>query len=160
MKALNPSTGQFEEVYVKALDSMPVGTEVDFDGQASDIPIGWEVAETSKNITTASIVNGTLTSANLDIKAIKENKVLKLYGTIVYSASYTITQVDIATGLNIVSADTTLRNIAILEDATDHNVRMVLNGTLNSSGKLSILVNPSTNGHSYKVCFLNNEIEI
>ena len=42
MKVLNPNTGQFEEVYVKALDSMPVGTEVDFDGQASDIPIGWE----------------------------------------------------------------------------------------------------------------------
>lgn len=42
MKARNPSTGNLETVYVKALDSMPVGTEVDFDGQASDIPTGWE----------------------------------------------------------------------------------------------------------------------
>lgn len=42
MKARNPNTGNLEEVYVKALDSMPIGTEVDFDGSASDIPIGWE----------------------------------------------------------------------------------------------------------------------
>ena len=34
--------GQWKEIYIKALDSMPVGTEVDFDGQASDIPVGWE----------------------------------------------------------------------------------------------------------------------
>ena len=42
MKARNPSTGNLEKVYVKALDSMPVGAEIDFDGQASDIPTGWE----------------------------------------------------------------------------------------------------------------------
>ena len=42
MKVLNPNTGQFEEVYVKALDSLPVGTEIDFDGAVSDIPTGWE----------------------------------------------------------------------------------------------------------------------
>ena len=41
MKALNPSTGNLEEVYVRALDGMPVGTIVDYDGQASDIPTGW-----------------------------------------------------------------------------------------------------------------------
>lgn len=43
MKALNKRTGQLEKVYVKALDSMPVGTVVEFNGQASDIPSGWEV---------------------------------------------------------------------------------------------------------------------
>jgi len=37
--------GQFKPIYVKALDSMPVGTKVDFDGQASDIPVGWEQVE-------------------------------------------------------------------------------------------------------------------
>ena len=42
MRALNKQTGQLEKVYVKALDSMPVGTIVEFDGQASDIPVGWE----------------------------------------------------------------------------------------------------------------------
>ena len=42
MKALNPSTGNLEEVYVKALDSMPVGAEIDFTGSDSDIPLGWE----------------------------------------------------------------------------------------------------------------------
>ena len=42
MKARNPSTGTLDTVYVKALDSMPVGTIVDYDGQAGDIPTGWE----------------------------------------------------------------------------------------------------------------------
>lgn len=48
MKALNPSTGNLEKVYVKALDSMPVGAEIDFDGQTIDIPVGWEeITETN-----------------------------------------------------------------------------------------------------------------
>lgn len=42
MEAKNPNTGNLEKVYVKALDSLPVGTEVDFTGSASDIPLGWE----------------------------------------------------------------------------------------------------------------------
>ena len=48
MKARNPSTGTLETVYVKALDSMPVGTIVDYDGQASDIPTGWETYGTGQ----------------------------------------------------------------------------------------------------------------
>ena len=54
MKARNPSTGQFETVYVKALDSMPVGTIVDYDGQASDIPTGWETYGTGQIKKTAT----------------------------------------------------------------------------------------------------------
>lgn len=56
MKARNPSTGTLETVYVKALDSMPVGTEVDFDGSASDIPTGWE--ETPYYSTTQEVKTG------------------------------------------------------------------------------------------------------
>lgn len=48
MKARNPSTGNLETVYVKALDSLPVGTIVDYDGQASDIPTGWETYGTNQ----------------------------------------------------------------------------------------------------------------
>jgi len=40
MKALNPSTGNLEEIYVKALDSMPVGTQIEYTGDT--IPTGWE----------------------------------------------------------------------------------------------------------------------
>lgn len=54
MKALNKQTGQLEKVYVKALDSMPVGTIVDFNGQASDIPSGWDVVS-DKSIMTSGI---------------------------------------------------------------------------------------------------------
>lgn len=71
MKVKNPSTGNFEEVYVKALDSLPVGTEVDFTGSASDIPVGWEqignlivtenVIITGITTTTGSVVYKTFT---------------------------------------------------------------------------------------------------
>ena len=42
MRAKDKTTGQFKKVYVKALDSMPVGSELDFDGNSADIPVGWE----------------------------------------------------------------------------------------------------------------------
>ena len=42
MKARNPSTGTLDTVYVKALDSMPVGSVVEFTGSSADIPAGWE----------------------------------------------------------------------------------------------------------------------
>lgn len=42
MKAKDKTTGTFKEVYVKALDSLPVGSEIDFDGETTDIPAGWE----------------------------------------------------------------------------------------------------------------------
>ena len=42
MKVKNPSTGEFEEVYVKAIDNLPIGTEVDFNGSLTSIPVGWE----------------------------------------------------------------------------------------------------------------------
>ena len=50
MKAKNPTTGNFEEIYVKALDSLPVGTEVDFDGTSADIPIGWEQVDSVEEL--------------------------------------------------------------------------------------------------------------
>ena len=42
MKAKNPNTGNFEEVYIKAIDSLPIGTTVDYTGSERDIPYGWE----------------------------------------------------------------------------------------------------------------------
>lgn len=59
MKARNPSTGTLETVYVKALDSMPVGTEVDFDGTSADIPTGWEQITDPSVYSTNEIVIGT-----------------------------------------------------------------------------------------------------
>ena len=42
MKARNPSTGNLEEVYVKALDSLPVGTILEFPTtSSSNLPIGY-----------------------------------------------------------------------------------------------------------------------
>ena len=54
MKALNPNTGNLETVYVKAIDSLPVGTTVEYTGQASDIPAGWEAVSGQNKITKTS----------------------------------------------------------------------------------------------------------
>ena len=34
--------GQWVDVNIKALDSLPIGSEIDFTGSVSDIPTGWE----------------------------------------------------------------------------------------------------------------------
>lgn len=34
--------GNWVSIALPSLDSMPVGTEVDFDGTSADIPVGWE----------------------------------------------------------------------------------------------------------------------
>ncbi len=52
MKARNPSTGTLDTVYVKALDGMPVGTEVEFDGTSANIPTGWEQADVWQTLAT------------------------------------------------------------------------------------------------------------
>ena len=48
LKYKDETTGTFKDLEVKALDSMPVGTIVDYDGQASDIPAGWETYGTGQ----------------------------------------------------------------------------------------------------------------
>lgn len=45
MKAKDKTTGQFKKVYVKAMDALPVGTELDFDGSLADLPEGWVQVE-------------------------------------------------------------------------------------------------------------------
>lgn len=40
MKFRDPETGEFKELYTKAADTLPVGTEVDYDGD--EVPAGWE----------------------------------------------------------------------------------------------------------------------
>lgn len=42
MKYRANSQDTWHKIKVKALDGMPVGSIVDYDGQASDIPSGWE----------------------------------------------------------------------------------------------------------------------
>ena len=42
MQARKDKDSPFRELYVKALDSMPVGSVVDFTGSSADVPTGWE----------------------------------------------------------------------------------------------------------------------
>lgn len=69
MKYRANASDTWHKIKIKALDGMPVGTIVDYDGQASDIPTGWEtygtgqIKKTSETTPTmASIVNEINTS--------------------------------------------------------------------------------------------------
>lgn len=46
------------EIQGGAGETLPVGTEVDFDGQASDIPVGWEQVDSETLIDTLNAVSG------------------------------------------------------------------------------------------------------
>ena len=67
MKVKNPNTGNFEEVYVKALDSLPVGSEIDFTGSASDIPAGWEQSSGSQDMARATNIDNLTDAGNYSI---------------------------------------------------------------------------------------------
>jgi hypothetical protein len=67
---------QFKEMYVKALDSMPVGAEIDFDGDSADIPDGWKLV--GNNYSTNEIKTG---------KTWKDGK--PIYRITFYQSSYT-----------------------------------------------------------------------
>lgn len=73
MRALNKRTGQLEKVYVKALDSMPVGTIVSFDGQASDIPVGWEEVSGKNYVAYELFNNNSGISDNITLNDSVEN---------------------------------------------------------------------------------------
>ena len=47
MKILNPVTGNYEEVSIKALDGMSIGMGVDYYGTLNNIPTGWLVCDGS-----------------------------------------------------------------------------------------------------------------
>lgn len=40
MKYRDPDTGELKDIYVKASDTLPIGTEVDYNG--TEVPNGWE----------------------------------------------------------------------------------------------------------------------
>lgn len=80
MKARNPSTGNLETVYVKALDSMPVGTEVDFDGNISDIPAGWEQVTNPYEYSSTEVDTGEIEIVN-NVEYHRYRKVLRFTST-------------------------------------------------------------------------------
>ena len=55
MKYRDPETGEFKELNVKVSDTLPVGTEVDYDGD--EAPAGWKEVD-GKSIVTAYIPEG------------------------------------------------------------------------------------------------------
>ena len=120
MKARNPSTGNLEEVYVKALDSLPVGTELDFNGSVSDIPIGWEQVET---YSTDEVKTG---DTWIDGKPIYR-KVFTLTTPILLNASWQ-NVVDIS-GMNI-EAITDLRTLSNNDIAWNGTISKISNNNL------------------------------
>lgn len=100
--------GTYKNIYVKALDSMPVGTEVQFDGQVDDIPAGWEQVEDKGDVYSTTeqkigtwidgkplyrkVVEQTLTSSagqNFNLEITNLDKIVWYGGTFVASNGVT-----------------------------------------------------------------------
>lgn len=59
MKYRDPQTGEFKEITVKVADTLPVGTEVDYDG--TTVPNGWEEIQEWKTLATEVTVGAKIT---------------------------------------------------------------------------------------------------
>lgn len=57
MKYKDPTTGQFKDISVKVADSLPIGTEVDYDGET--VPTGWEQVDNPNDYSTTETRIGT-----------------------------------------------------------------------------------------------------
>ena len=65
MKYRDPQTGEFKDITVKVADTLPVGTEVDYDG--TKVPSGWEEVDdvvVTENVVSRNIFNGLLELGN------------------------------------------------------------------------------------------------
>lgn len=57
IKYKDPTTGQFKDISVKVADSLPIGTEVDYDGET--VPTGWEQVDNPNDYSTTETRIGT-----------------------------------------------------------------------------------------------------
>ena len=57
MKYKDPTTGNFKEINVKVADTLPVGSEVDYNG--TTIPTGWEEVDSPNEYSTEETKIGT-----------------------------------------------------------------------------------------------------
>lgn len=139
MKALNPSTGNLERVYVKALDSMPVGTEVDFDGQTSNIPVGWE-----------EVTNPDSYSTN----EVKTNKTW-IDGKPLYRKVITISNTAISSSVTIDTNITNMENCARFDTIFKNNTEYQFNKMMGSQSTNLLFAYLSSNGAT--IAFKGND---
>lgn len=87
----DPITGEFKNTKVKVSDTLPVGTEVDYDG--TDVPSGWEKVNESESID----INDFFTSST---KSITDYSIIKT-GNIINIQRMVIPSIPKDTSLNI-----------------------------------------------------------
>lgn len=71
MKYRDPDTGEFKDITVKASDTLPIGTEVDYDG--TEVPSGWEQVEdviTTENVVSRNLFNKKDVYLNMEINPV------------------------------------------------------------------------------------------
>lgn len=78
MKAKNPTTGNLEEIYIKGIDNLPVGTEIDIDDN-TPVPDGWVEVDNPERINRTLVPKGTKIVANSNLNTIDFLKVGKYY---------------------------------------------------------------------------------
>jgi hypothetical protein len=86
--------GEYKDIYVKSYDTLPVGAEVDYDGET--VPSGWtEVDEVETG--TIAITNTTQFSGNIDYVKYGNVVVMKIYSVLKQTVSGSWNSLTIAT---------------------------------------------------------------
>lgn len=102
IKYKDPTTGQFKDISVKVADSLPIGTEVDYDGET--VPTGWEEVDSPNEYSTEETKIGTW----IDGKP--------LYRKVI-----------VVTGLQASGAKSVVHNISNLGNVTNISGSVILN---------------------------------
>ena len=82
MKYRDPQTGEFKDITVKVADTLPVGTEVDYDG--ATVPNGWAKVDPVKNIS----INDFFTSSTktiTDYSIVKTGNIINIQRMVIPS---------------------------------------------------------------------------
>lgn len=82
MKYRDPQTGEFKDITVKVSDTLPIGTEVDYDG--TTVPNGWEQVDTVENIS----INDFFTSSTktiTDYSIVKTGNIINIQRMVIPS---------------------------------------------------------------------------
>ena len=91
--------GEYKDIYVKAFDTLPIGTEVDYDG--SVVPSGWTEVEDnflSNSATVSSLASNTATNiSDCSITAPKDGLALVIINGVYPSANSGMSYVNLGT---------------------------------------------------------------
>ena len=139
------SQGNFQDIYVKVGDNIPVGGEMDFDGNT--VPVGWEEVNEEYTLTP---VSGGLTGGTYAF--FKIGKVCTITGFLV-NPSVAVTRTSIATVPNDLKPKQEYQSPATFMDTNSGNFVGYGRVLITTDGTIQASINTARSAST--ICFVN-----